>query len=329
MDTSIEEIGRRLKAFRMGLGLTPEDLSRNTGVSRAAIYRYEAGHPPRIEALVRIAEGLGVTLTNLLGVGVEYIASAVSFFERMRQLEENVDQIRVLFGPVSYLLTTDGYDDVLPRMLEESVPCDVPDRERALENIEALVAILRQRKERYRRRHPAVLSLVSAAELQQMLRLGLVGTHRPPKADPEERREAARIEVKNIVRLLRAPPIGVQIGVLIDSMPGASFQIFRRASGAETTETRVAVSPFRLGAFSNVRLGVATVTAAPEAVRLYDEMTDTLWTRSLKGDRAADYIESKICGPEQTGRLASVDTANNSSAPHDAAASGRLLATPR
>lgn len=296
MDASIEEIGRRLKAFRMGLGLTPEGLSRNTGVSRAAIYRYEAGHPPRIESLVRIAEGLGVSLANLLGAGVEYIASAVSFFERMRQLEENVDQIRVLFGPVSYLLTTDGYDDVLPCMLEESVPPDVPDRERALENIEALVAILRQRKERYRRRRSAVLSLVSAAELQQMLRLGLVGAHRPPKADPEERREAARIEVKNIVRLLRAPPIGVQIGVLIDSMPGASFQIFRRASGAEATETRVAVSPFRLGVFSNVRLGVATVTAAPEAVRLYDEMTDALWARSLKGDRAADYIESEIAG---------------------------------
>ena len=314
MDVSIEEVGRRLKAFRMGLGLTPEDLARNAGVSRAAIYRYEAGHPPKIELLVRIAEGLGVSLANLLGAGVEYFASSLGFFERMRQLVENVDQIRVLFGPVSYLLTTDGYDDVLPRMLEESVPPDVPDRERALENIEALVAILRRRKERYRQRLPAVLSLVSAAELQQMLRLGLVGAHRPPKADPDERREAARIEVKNIVRLLRAPPIGVQIGVLIDSMPGASFQIFRRASGAEATETRVAVSPFRLGAFSNVRLGVATVTAAPEAVRLYDQMTDALWSRSLKGDRAADYIESEVCGPQRPGRFAGVDAAANSGA---------------
>lgn len=67
------------------------------------------------------------------------------------------------------------------------------------------------------------------------------------------------------------------------------------------------MSPFRLGAFSNVRLGVATVTAAPEAVRLYDEMTDTLWAHCLKSDRAADYIESEICGRQQPARLVGVD----------------------
>ena len=292
---SMEDIGRRLKAFRMGLGLTPEDMARQTGISRAALYRYEAGHPPKIETLARIADRLGVSLANLLGVGVEYFASAVGFFERMRQLEEDVDQIRVLFGPVSYLLTTDGYDEILPRMLAESVPSDVPDRARALADIETLTGLLLRRKERYRQRRPAVLSLVSAAELEQLLRLGLVGTHRPPGADPEARRAAARAEVRNIARLLREPPIGVQLGVVIDSSPGASFQIFRRASGPSGAgRTHVAVSPFRLGVYSNVRLGVATITAAPEAVRLYDEMTDALWARSLKGDRAADFVEREI-----------------------------------
>ena len=295
---SMEDIGRRLKAFRMGLGLTPEDMARQTGISRAALYRYEAGHPPKIETLARIADRLGVSLANLLGVGVEYFASAVGFFERMRQLEEDVDQIRVLFGPVSYLLTTDGYDEILPRMLAESVPFDVPDRARALADIETLTGLLLQRKEHYRQRRPAVLSLVSAAELEQLLRLGLVGTHGPPGADPAARRAAARAEVRNIARLLREPPIGVQLGVVIDSSPGASFQIFRRASGpAGAGRTHVAVSPFRLGVYSNVRLGVATITAAPEAARLYDEMTDTLWARSLKGDRAADFVEREILAP--------------------------------
>ncbi len=292
---SIEDIGRRLKAFRIGQGLTPDDLARQTGISRAALYRYEAGHPPKIESLARIADRLGVSLANLLGVGVEYFSSVVGFFERMRQLEEDVDQIRVLFGPVSYLLTTDGYDEVLPHMLAESVPPDVPDRARSLRDIDTLTGILLARKERYRQRRPAILSLVSAAELEQILRLGLVGTHSPPDANPVERRAAARAEVCNIARLLREPPIGVQLGVVIDSSPGASFQIFRSASGSGGIgRTHVAVSPFRLGVYSNVRLGVATITASPEAAGLYDDMTDALWARSLKGDRAADFVEREI-----------------------------------
>ncbi len=292
---SVEDIGRRLKAFRMGRGLSPGELARRAGVSRAAVYRYEAGRPPGIEALARLAAALDTSLANLLGVGAEYLASAVAFFERMRQLEEDVDQIRVLFGPVSYLLTTDRYDAVLPRMLAESIPPDAPGRERSLADVDAVVATLRARKERYRRRRPAILSLVSAAELQQVLRLGLVGAYSPPDADLGARRDAARDEVRHIARLLREPPIGVQVGVVVDSSPGSSFQIFRHASGGGG-RTRVAVSPFRLGVFANVRLGVATITAAPEAVRLHEEMTDALWARSLKGDRAAELVENDVLG---------------------------------
>ena len=101
--------------------------------------------------------------------------------------------------------------------------------------------------------------------------------------------------MRHIARLLREPPIGVQVGVVVDSSPGSSFQIFRHASGGGG-RTRVAVSPFRLGVFANVRLGVATITAAPEAVRLHEEMTDALWARSLKGDRAAELVENDVLG---------------------------------
>ena len=41
-------------------------------------------------------------MPTLLGVGVEYIASAVSYFERMRQIEESAEHIIVLAGPISY-----------------------------------------------------------------------------------------------------------------------------------------------------------------------------------------------------------------------------------
>tara|TARA_R110002126_G_scaffold291778_1_gene457810 strand:+ start:10133 stop:11014 length:882 start_codon:yes stop_codon:yes gene_type:complete len=286
---SVEEIGERMKAFRLGAGMSPEELARRAGVSRAAIYRYESGQSAKIDTLVKIADLLDVSLPTLLGAGVEYIASAISFFERMRQLEENVDQITVLFGPISYLLTTDLYDRFLPDVLTESIPKDVEDYAQAIKEIDVLIDVLSRRKENYKRKSPSIISLVSAAELTQFVRLGFVGTHNPDGVDLGKRREAARIEVQNIITLLREQPIGVQVGVIVDSLPGASLQIFRQA-----TKKSVAVSPFRLGAFANVRLGVATITAAPDATELYNSVINQLWTRALKSHQAADYIEKHV-----------------------------------
>ena len=286
---SVEEIGERMKAFRLGAGMSPEELAKRAGVSRAAIYRYESGQSAKIDTLVKIADLLDVSLPTLLGAGVEYIASAISFFERMRQLEENVDQITVLFGPISYLLTTDLYDRFLPDVLTESIPKDVEDYAQAIKEIDVLIDVLSRRKENYKRKSPSIISLVSAAELTQFVRLGFVGTHNPDGVDLGKRREAARIEVQNIITLLREQPIGVQVGVIVDSLPGASLQIFRQA-----TKKSVAVSPFRLGAFANVRLGVATITAAPDATELYNSVINQLWTRALKSHQAADYIEKHV-----------------------------------
>lgn len=284
-----EEIGERMKAFRLGAGLSPEQLAKQAGVSRAAIYRYESGQPAKIDTLVKIADLLKVSLPTLLGAGVEYITSSISFFERMRQLEENVDQITVLFGPVSYLLTTDLYDEFLPDILRESIPANVEGYEPAVREVDTLLEILRERKANYRRRTPNIISLTSAAELTQFLRLGFVGTHNPKGVDIEKRREVARIEIENIVQLLRNQPIGVQLGVVVDSMPGSSLQIFRQA-----TRKSVAVSPYRLGAFANIRLGVATISSAPDATELYQSVTAQLWARSLKGEQAADFIEKNV-----------------------------------
>ncbi|WP_306262707.1 helix-turn-helix domain-containing protein [Pararhizobium sp. IMCC21322] len=284
-----EEIGERMKAFRLGAGLTPEQLAQRTGVSRAAIYRYESGQPAKIDTLVKIADLLDVSLPTLLGAGVEYIASAISFFERMRQLEENVDQITVLFGPISYLLTTDTYDDFLPDVLKESIPGNVESYNQAVREVDTLLDILRVRKATYRNRTPNIISLTSAAELTQFLRLGFVGAYNPQGVDVGKRRDVARIEIENIVQLLRNQPIGVQLGVVVDSMPGSSLQIFKQA-----TRKSVAVSPYRLGAFANIRLGVATISSAPDATELYQSVTTQLWTRALKGEQAADFIEKNV-----------------------------------
>ncbi len=285
--SAIEAVGARLRAARMGAGLTPDQLAELTGVSRAAIYRYEAGHPIRVDTLGRIADHLGVSIGSLLGVSVEYISSALTFFERMRQIEEKAERISVMFGPVSYLLTTDRYDALLPTVLRESVPTDVPDHTDALRQIDRVVEVLKQRKTTYRARRPHVVSLVSAAEIEAFCASGFVGTQ--ALAGQKDRREAARAEVQNIIELLKSEPMGIQIGVLVDSMPGASFQIFRGTSLPE-----LAMSPFRLGALANVRFGVATITSAPEAVAQHEAITERLWRRSLKGSEAAQYIEKLL-----------------------------------
>src|SRR5215472_6586320 len=73
-----DDIGNRLKAFRLGSGLSAEEIAAKLGISRTALYRFEKGELAKIETLEKLAELLKVSVPTLLGVGVEYIASAVS-----------------------------------------------------------------------------------------------------------------------------------------------------------------------------------------------------------------------------------------------------------
>ena len=84
-------------------------------------------------------------------------------------------------------------------------------------------------------------------------------------------------------------PIGVQIGIVRDTLPHASFQIFRQPD-----RPVLAVSPFRLGEQPNVRVGVAMITSAPEAITLHEATAEDLWSRALKGREAAAFARSVI-----------------------------------
>src|SRR5437588_289563 len=155
-------MGNRLKAFRLGSGLSAEDLAAKLGISRTALYRFEKGELAKIETLEKLAELLQVSVPTLLGVGVEYVASAVSYFERMRQIEESAEHIIVLAGPISYLLASDAFDQALGDILRESIPDGLPGRKRALDQVDELTTVLRQRKDSYRRRQPGIVNLISA-----------------------------------------------------------------------------------------------------------------------------------------------------------------------
>jgi len=120
MSAHWEEIGNRLKAYRLGKNLTAGDMAERIGVSRAALYRLERGELIKIETLEKLADLLEVSLPSLMGVGVEYYRNAVAFFERMRQLEQNVVQVLGNFTPISILLLSDEYVGHLRTMLLES-----------------------------------------------------------------------------------------------------------------------------------------------------------------------------------------------------------------
>src|ERR1700719_2297852 len=163
MAIRFDDIGNRLKAFRLGSGLGADEIAGRLGISRTALYRFEKGELAKIETLERLADLLGVSVPTLLGVGVEYIASAIAYFERMRQIEETSEHIIVLAGPISYLLASDGFDQTLEEVLRESVPERLGTRRRALEQFVEVMNVRRRRKESYRRRQPGIVNLIAAS----------------------------------------------------------------------------------------------------------------------------------------------------------------------
>ena len=130
MAIRFDDIGNRLKAFRLGSGLGADEIATRLGISRTALYRFEKGELAKIETLEKLAELLGVSVPTLLGVGVEYIASAIAYFERMRQIEETSEHIIVLAGPISYLLASDAFDRALEDVLRESIPEKIEGRQK-------------------------------------------------------------------------------------------------------------------------------------------------------------------------------------------------------
>src|SRR5579859_2698448 len=289
MAIQYDEIGNRLRAFRLASGLSADEIASRLDISRTALYRFEKGELAKIETLEKLADLLAVSVPTLLGVGVEYVASAVSYFERMRQIEETAEHIIVLAGPISYVLASDAFDRTLGDVLRESVPDGIVNRERAAAQIDELMEVLKQRKECYRRRQPAIVNLISAAEMERFLRNGLVGKLDLPEALRRERRALARAEAEHFIALMENEPIGVQIGIVLDTLPHTSFQIFRQPD-----RQILALSPFRLGEEPNIRVGVAMITSAPEALALHEKMARELWASALKGPAAVRFMRGMM-----------------------------------
>jgi len=281
-------LGDRLRAYRVGASLQAEDVAAKLGVSRAAVYRMEKGEIVKIEMLERLADLLGTSLAALLGVRVEYYANALGLFERMRQLEHVSDRIFVHFEPISLLLTSDDYQQHLRDMLLEATPHQVGGALKQSQ-VDELMDIIARRKASFQARSPHVVSLIGMRGLERFLQIGLVGRMKLPGAVRTHRLQAARREVGRIAELMASEPLNVQIGLVDDAMPASTFEFF---SGPH--QKIVAVSPFRLGELPNVGNGIATVSAAPEAVRMYESLIARLWKGAYKGRAGARHLKKLL-----------------------------------
>jgi len=289
MTISFDEIGNRLKAFRLASGMSADEVAKRIGISRTALYRFEKGELAKIETLERLSELLEVSVPTLLGVGVEYIASAVAFFERIRQIEAASDHITVQAGPVSYLMASDAFDETLEDVLRESIPGEAEDRRGILRQLGELMTILRQRRAAYAENRPGVLNLISGAEIDRFLRNGLVGRLDLEPDILAARRARARDEARHLAGLMEEQPIGVQIGIVPGALPHTSFQIFR-----DRDRRTLALSPFRLGEQPNIHAGIAMITSAEEALSLHEQAVGDMWRRALKGPEAAKFLRDLI-----------------------------------
>jgi hypothetical protein len=202
----------------------------------------------------------------------------------------------VLAGPISYLLASDVFASTVETVLAESVSEDTPDRKRALADVPKIMEILQARKETYRRRKPTIVNLISATEIERFVTSGFIGRTSLPRDVLAKRREVARAEVEHFLHIITEEPIGVQIGLVPDTLPFTGFQIFRQPD-----RKILSVSPFRLGEQPNVRVGVAMMTSAPEALMLHEKSVSEMWRRAHKGAAAANHLQRLLaetkCAP--------------------------------
>jgi len=283
---SFRDVGKRLRQRREAAGLAVEQVSRETGVSRALLYRYESGHIVKLPVLERLARVYGTSTMALLGLAHEYITSGLSFFERLQAIEEEADHMTIVFGPLAWLLTTDAYDQALAQALAE--PTEPGDALNAIE-LARLMRILKKRKAAFRYRKPALANIVPVTEIEHFLGNGLAMRSDLAYAERNARRKGAAREIEHLASLIASPPMGVQIGLTRRPLPTAGFQILRIRD-----RKLLIVSPFRVGGQPNLRYGVAMISEDDEALRLHETLAARLWETALTGPKALDELAKLV-----------------------------------
>ena len=245
------DIGQQLRAYRLESGLRAEEIAARLGVSRAALYRYEKGEVIKLDTVRRLAELLKISPLSLLGIGVEYFARPVAFLERLRQIEEQVEQIILFGGALCYQTSSDAFDGAVAEAWTEAADT-LPDRFAARATAEQCLGLLGARRRTHGQRRPNVLAILSEASIQRFLAEGVAAGLAVPERVRARCRAVAQSEAENMAGLMESVPIGVQIGLAAGPDPVGQLHGAARARPGERHRHAVRA---RRGALRDQRRG--------------------------------------------------------------------------
>ena len=282
------DIGQQLRAYRLESGLRAEEIAARLGVSRAALYRYEKGEVIKLDTIRRLAELLKISPLSLLGIGVEYFSRPIAFQERLRQVEEQADQILMVGGALCYQVSTDAFEGALAEAWTEAADA-APERAPARAMADQALGLLTARKKVHQQRRPNIIGILSEASMRRFLQDGVAAGIPLPERSRGRCRAAAVVEAESIANLMESVPIGLQLGLSKGPDPSGAFIVLRGRDRAH-----VVGSPFPPDAQPTVGLGVAMITAADEAIAVHQRVAEAAWRDALKGAAAAAKVRELI-----------------------------------
>jgi transcriptional regulator with XRE-family HTH domain len=282
------DIGQQLRAYRLESGLRAEEIAARLGVSRAALYRYEKGEVIKLDTIRRLAELLKISPLSLLGIGVEYFSRPIAFLERMRQVEEQADQILFVGGAVCYQTATDAFDGAVAEAWTEAADASA-DRAQARALADQALGLLAARRKQYQQRRSTIIGILSEAAVIRFLQDGVAAGLALPARTRARCRSAAIAEAESIATLMESVPIGVQLGLSAGPDLSSNFKVLRGRDRAH-----VVGSPFAPDTAPGGGLGVAMITAADEAISVHQRVAEAAWRDALKGAAAATRLRELI-----------------------------------
>jgi transcriptional regulator with XRE-family HTH domain len=124
-------LGGRVRELRRGRGLTLEDLAEQSGVSRAMISKLERGEKnPTLVIAAKLAEGLGVTLSQLAGMEERREVVVVPRERRMVMRDPETGFERQLLSPN---FVGRGVEFIRNEIPEDSTSGEFPPHRRGVE----------------------------------------------------------------------------------------------------------------------------------------------------------------------------------------------------
>ena len=282
------DIGQQLRAYRLESGLRAEEIAARLGVSRAALYRYEKGEVIKLDTIRRLAELLKISPLSLLGIGVEYFSRPLALHERLRQVEEQADQLLQVGGSLCPQVTTDALHEALGEALSEAADASA-ERLQARAAADQTLGQMAARRKLQTRRRPSIIAMLGEGALRRMLTEGVAAGLPVSERVRTRCRLAARAEAENVAELMASEPMGLQFGLLPGADPAGTFVVLRGRERAHLCANPFPPDVPPLGA-----IGVGMITSADEAVGIHQRVAESVWRDSLKGTAAADRVRALI-----------------------------------